>query len=340
MTDFQKPDQSGKAEGLPRTYTQHPLSAAFPPMTAEEFQELKDSIDNIGIQNAITVSDGMVLDGWNRYHACTELGMECPAAELAPGIDARDFVMAQNQARRHVTKAQMAMAVTAVYAWKPLGANQHENRVDTECPPSEMAASATLPSKTTAELSEISGIHANTIKQAKTVTAQATPAVVDAVKRGELGLPKAAAIAKLPPDQQAEAISKPLPRTVSVVPPPKSSQPDELANLEEGDNTLPEGMTEEDFGPTPEEIAEALAHEAAEKAKRELLEKMIESDDQMATLFEEAKMLKAQVARLERYRDELMNKAHAIEQIAKKRDRENLRLRKELDALRGKGGAQ
>lgn len=336
MTQFQKPEQQGQAAALPKTYTQHPLSAAFPAMTAEEFQELKDSIEAIGVQNPITVADDMVIDGWHRYSACTQLGMDSPVVELAPGIDPRDFVMAQNQARRHVTKAQLAMAVTAVYAWKPVG-NPSFSQLDTECP---IAENATLPSKTTAELSEISGVHVNTIKQAKTVTAQATPAVVDAVKRGELGLPKAAAIAKLPPDQQAEAISKPLPRTVSVVPPPKSSQSDEWATVEEGDYTPPEGMTEDDFGPSQEEIAEALAHEAAEKAKRELLEKMIESDDQMATLFEEAKMLKAQVARLERYRDELMNKAHAIEQIAKKRDRENLRLRKELDALRGKGGAQ
>lgn len=326
MTQFHKPEQSGQAAALPKTYGQHPLSAAFPAMTPEEFQELKDSIEAIGVQNPITVADGMVIDGWHRYSACTQLGMACPVVELAPGIDPRDFVIAQNQARRHVTKAQLAMAVTAVYQWKPHGDQRSTLNVDRV--------------KSTAEMASVAGVHANTITQAKTVTAQATPAVVDAVKRGELGWPKAAAIAKLPPDQQAEAIHKPLPRTVSVAPPPKSSTPDPWANLPEGDNTLPEGMTEEDFGPSPEEIAEALAHEAAEKAKRELLEKMIESDDQMATLFEEAKMLKAQVARLERYRDELMNKAHAIEQIAKKRDRENLRLRKELDALRGKGGAQ
>ena len=82
MTDFQKPEQSGQAAALPKTYAQHPLSAAFPAMTPEEFQELKDSIENIGVQNPITLLDGMVIDGWHRYSACLELVMECPVVEL------------------------------------------------------------------------------------------------------------------------------------------------------------------------------------------------------------------------------------------------------------------
>ena len=35
--------------------------------------------------------------------------------------DPRDFVMAQNKTRRHVSKAQLALATTAVYAWRPVG---------------------------------------------------------------------------------------------------------------------------------------------------------------------------------------------------------------------------
>ena len=320
MTSFQKPEQSGQAAALPKTYAQHPLSAAFPAMTPEEFQELKYSIENIGVQNPITLLDGMVIDGWHRYSACVAVAMDCPVVELDPGIDPRDFVMAQNQARRHVTKAQLAMATTAVYAWKP----PHREKAHIECD---------LPAKTNAELASIAGVHANTITQAKTVTAQAAPAVVDAVKRGELGLPKAVAIAKLPPEQQAQAINKPLPRPVSVVPPPKTSQPDDFS-LPQGEGP-PEGMNEDEFGPSPEEIA---ADEAADRAERELVQKMLAADDKVAMLFEEVKMLKAMVHRLERHRDELMNKAHALEQFLKKRTRECDRLHKELDALK-KGGA-
>ena len=326
MTDFQKPEQSGQAAALPGTYVQHPLSAAFPAMTPEEFQELKDSIENIGVQNPITLLDGMVIDGWHRYSACVALAMDFPVVELAPDTDPRDFVMAQNQARRHVTKAQLAMATTAVYAWKPHGGDRRSESMHIECA-----------LKSTAQMAEIAGVHRNTIVQAQTVTAQAAPAVVDAVKRGELGLPKAVAIAKLPPEQQAQAISKPLPRPVVVVPPPPSSAPhDPWDDLPPGDSTAPEGMNPDDYGPSDEEIAAA---EAADRAERELVQKMLEADDKQAMLFDEVKRLKAQVALLESHRDMYMNKAHGIEQILKKRDRENLRLRKELDELK-KGGAR
>ena len=43
------------------SYTQHPLSAAFPPMAPEDFQSLKDSVENIGVQNPITLFEDMVI---------------------------------------------------------------------------------------------------------------------------------------------------------------------------------------------------------------------------------------------------------------------------------------
>lgn len=190
-------------------YQQHPLSAAFPAMAADDFQALKDSIEHIGVQNPITLFEGMVVDGWHRYKAANELSMDCPAIELGD-VDPREFVLAQNKARRHVTQAQLAMATTAVYAWFPVGSNQHEGRVDIECPPS----------KSNAELSAISGVHINTIKQAKAVQTNAAPEVVAAVKSGSIGLPKAAAIAKLPQAEQAAAIAKPTPK-----PTPKPAAP-------------------------------------------------------------------------------------------------------------------
>lgn len=325
MTDFHKPGQPGQAAALPETYVQHPLSAAFPRMTPEEFQELKDSIEVLGVQNPITLHDGMVIDGWHRYTAAREVGLPCPVVNLAQDIDPRDFVMAQNKARRHVTKAQLAIATTAVYAWRPVGANQHENRVATECPPT----------KSNAELAEISGVHLNTIKQAKTVTTQAAPAVVEAVKRGELGLPKAAAIAKLPREQQAQAISKPLPRPVVVVPPPPSSAaPDPWADLPKGNSTVPEDVNPDDYGPTPQEIAEA---EAQDKAERELVAKMIAADDVVAELAAEVKRLIALNEGLNRRIDSLMREKSDAITWMKKYEAQNRRLFRELEALK-KGG--
>ena len=199
------------------TYTQHPLSAAFPAMQADEFQALKDSIESIGVQNPITLLDGMVIDGWHRYSAAAELGMQCPTVEL-DDTDPKDFVMAQNKARRHITAAQLAMATTAVYQWRPHG-DQKAVSMGTECPSL----------KTTSQMAEIAGVGDRTIKQAKAVQAHAAPEVIEAVKRGEVGLPKAAAIAKLPMAEQAAALHKPAPKTVVE---PVAEEPPEEAELD------------------------------------------------------------------------------------------------------------
>ena len=179
-------------------HQQHPLSAAFPSMSDDEFQNLKDSIEVNGVLNPITIYEGMVIDGWHRYRAANELGMDCPEVEFDESIDPKDFVLAQNKNRRHITAAQLAMATTAVYEWHPA----HR--------PNKSAPSAEL-SKTSAELAEISGTSTRTIEQAKKVMKDAVSEVQDAVKSGKIGLPKAHAIAKLPKDQQADAIDKPVP---------------------------------------------------------------------------------------------------------------------------------
>lgn len=272
-------------------YQQHPLSAAFPAIPESEFLALKDSIENIGVQNPITLFDGMVIDGWHRYRAANDLGMDCPVAELGD-VDPRDFVLAQNKARRHITQAQLAMATTSVYAWKPVG-NPEFTQSHTEC----------VIAKSNDELAQIAGVHKNTITQAKAVQTKAAPEVVEAVKRGEIGLPKAAAIAKLPKEEQAAAIHKPAPKPAPAVVEP------------------------EDDGPSAEELA---AHAAAEAADRELVAKLLDSDEPLAALAEENKQLKAEIAQLKLARDGFMNRCNEAIALVKARDRQIAKLEKML----------
>lgn len=252
---------------------QHPLSAAFPAMAADDFQSLKDSIMEIGVQNPITVFEGMVIDGWHRYTAANELGLDCPVVELGD-VDPRDFVLAQNKARRHVTQAQLAMATTAVYAWAPAG----KPKLHTECAV-----------KTTAEMASIAGVHRNTIVQAQAVQAKAAPEVVEAVKSGAIGLPKAAAIAKLPKEEQAAAIAKPVAKKPKQLPEPEVPAYD---------------------GPSDEEIRAAQMQQQADEA---IFNKLLLDDDKLSTAYAEIKRLNAVNAALEARLQGLMNeKAEAI----------------------------
>jgi len=236
---------------------QHPLSAAFPRMSADEFQELEDSITNNGVLNPITLFDGMVLDGWHRYQAATETSMDCPAVEIefSDLAGAQDFVLAQNKARRHISASQLALATTAVYQWRPNGLNQFtEKRVDTQCPPS----------KTTAELAEISGVHPNTIKQAKAVQTHGAPEVLEAVRSGSMGLPKAAAIARLPKSEQAGALTRPLAKRTIIsadeAPPNEDYAPEEfdaVAVLSEENDRLNDRLAAMAMDATEEERSAA-----------------------------------------------------------------------------------
>jgi len=157
---------------------QHPLSAAFPAMPEDQFEALKDSISNIGVQDPITIFDGMVLDGWHRWTAAEEVGAVCPTVELGD-VDPQAFVIAKNKARRHITMSQLASAVVAVYQWKPA------HRPDKGAPGAPLM-------KTNDELAEIAGTSKRTIQQAKAVESKAAPEVKAAVKAGTMSVKKAA----------------------------------------------------------------------------------------------------------------------------------------------------
>jgi len=176
-------------------YTQHQLSAAYPAMQASEYQALLDSINEIGVQNAITLFEGQVIDGWHRYKAATELGMACPTVEMGD-VDPRDFAKSQG-ARRNITASQNALAITAIYAWAPVGKPVKPN----------MEVTSTL-AKTNAELAAIAGVSTKTIQQAKAVQASGVQAVQDAVKTGIVSVETAAAVAKLPAKEQKKVAAK------------------------------------------------------------------------------------------------------------------------------------
>ena len=150
-------------------YQQHPLSAAFPAMSTEDFQGLKDSIENIGVQNPITIFEGMVVDGWNRYKAANELGMDCPSKELDAWIDPVAFVRAQNKDRRHLPLSAWALIEVSLREWKPA----HR--------PGKGALSAPLQASNQ-EMADAAGVKKRLIQQAKAVQSKAAPEVIAAVK--------------------------------------------------------------------------------------------------------------------------------------------------------------
>jgi site-specific DNA-methyltransferase (adenine-specific) len=85
----------------------HPAADAFPMMDAVRLGELKADIAVNGQREPITLCDGMILDGRNRYRACVELGIDPETREYIG--DPWAFAWSLNGARRDLEATVRAL---------------------------------------------------------------------------------------------------------------------------------------------------------------------------------------------------------------------------------------
>jgi N6-adenosine-specific RNA methylase IME4 len=86
------------------TLQHHPAADSFPMMGDKRFQELREDIATHGQREEITLCDGMILDGRNRYKACLELNIK-PKTKDYEG-DPYAYVWSLNGERRDLPAGQ------------------------------------------------------------------------------------------------------------------------------------------------------------------------------------------------------------------------------------------
>ncbi len=91
----------------------HPACLTLPQMDEADYQKLKEDIAAHGLRHPITLHQGMILDGRNRFEACIDLGIVPTFTEWEGGADIVEFVLGENLYRRHLTASQKAMVATA-----------------------------------------------------------------------------------------------------------------------------------------------------------------------------------------------------------------------------------
>jgi hypothetical protein len=168
---------------------QHPLSAAFPPMTDVDFDALAQDIKENGLREPVTVLDNMVLDGWHRYRACKRVGAVFRCVPF-DGPDPVAFVRSKNWHRRHLTASQKAAAEVAIRDWKPRGS-------------AKSAPGADL--RSAEEMAREAGVSTRTIEHAK---AAHEAGLGGAVIEGKVSAKRAAEIAKLPKAKREKALTE------------------------------------------------------------------------------------------------------------------------------------
>jgi hypothetical protein len=161
--------------------TRHPLSAAFPDLSDEEFKSLKDSIKRNGQRDKILLFEDQILDGWHRYRACLELGKE-PIFGVFTG-DAVQCVIDKNIHRRQLTASQRAMTLAMCNAWRGIGSNQR----DQLSPQGDNGVVAMSIRK----MAVAANVNPKTIEKAKLVSLRANPELREQVIAGATTLAEA-----------------------------------------------------------------------------------------------------------------------------------------------------
>ena len=231
-------------------------------MSADDFRALKDDIDNNGQREPVIVLDGMVLDGWHRYRACTELGLKVTQFTFPENDDPVAFVLSHNLHRRHLTASQRAAAVVACSTWAPKGRPGKAETISAFSRDKDMAKAA--------------GTSDRTIRDAKTAH---KAGLADAVKQGAMTAHEAAQVARGTP-----ASPRPQKREL---PQPAHPEPDD--QLSEAQHTIT------DLAQENEQLRDKLAVESlmdGEEAKTQTAETIRELRALVKTLEAENAALK------------------------------------------------
>lgn len=174
----------------------HPLALMFPEMAQDERRELMEHISAHGQMHPIVTHDGMILDGRNRYWCCLVLGL-APVLKEWNGEAGSPlaYVVGCNLHRRHLTPGQRAAIAVDLkerlqeeYRGRQLaglkrGKKNPESRVvisdDTGERPDARSDAAAMMQVSNSYVSEAERVR------------EASPAVFEAVKQGDVKIPDA-----------------------------------------------------------------------------------------------------------------------------------------------------
>lgn len=158
----------------------------------------------------------VVLDGHNRLRICTEHSISYETVE-AEDVDDRDGAKAwiiRNQiGRRNLTESQRAMLATAlegIFA-KQAGQRQAEGRkAGGHARQGDSSFKANLPESRQArdDAAAEMNVSPRLVQAAKKVTQSGSPALQEAVRKGDVSVSAAADLARLPQDQQDKAVAE------------------------------------------------------------------------------------------------------------------------------------
>lgn len=286
-----------------KTYELHPLCTLFPRVEGEALDALIADIKANGLREPITLHDGMILDGGNRYAACAAAGIE-PKFVQFDGASIGAFVLSANLHRRHLSPGQQAAIVASVQDWAKAEGRGGDRKSD---------QTATLPLDTVADRAAQSGASERTQRMADKVV-RADPKLAKQVIAGETTLPKA--VEKIT-GKSRKKVRKVEPDTAAA-----SEYDPRDDQIKEAQHTIVELSEEND------RLKDRIAVEAWDASEEEKLD----AQQIIDKLREENRNLQVELNAVKRSRDQFQNENAQMKRQLKAQRNEIARLNKRTEA--------
>lgn len=176
----------------------HDIASIFPMMGEEEYQALVQDIRSNGLLEPIWLYEGKIIDGRNRYRACTELNISPDYRPWQGSGSPLAFVISLNLNRRHLTSSQKAVVALEVEKRLAQEARRQQGRRSDLL---QKAAKSVRPLHAAQEAGRLVGTNRHYVISAKQISKRA-PELLETVRRGELTIPEAKQLSRLSADQR------------------------------------------------------------------------------------------------------------------------------------------
>ena len=167
------------------------FQSLIPPLTAEEYAGLEESILSEGCRDALIVWGDTLIDGHNRYEICTKHGIPFDTVEM--DFPTRDEVIVwiiKNQfGRRNLPayeRARLALRLKPVIAER---AKEKMHEGINQYSPCQKSDKPTIDTKK--ELAAVAGLSHDTIAKVEKIEAKAPPEVKEQLRTGAMSINQA-----------------------------------------------------------------------------------------------------------------------------------------------------
>lgn len=189
------------SERIRTRYPIHPAAELLPQLTTEERRQIKEDIRRHGQRERIVLYEDQIIDGRNRYEICNELGIPPLFTSWdGKGSSPAEYVLSLNLRRRHLTTSQRAMAASK------LEALIRQEKAQGEAGWAEMP-NEQVSERARARAADKLAVSDRIVGTANVVRDHGIPDLVRAVEVQGLTVSAAAAIARLPEEQQRRALA-------------------------------------------------------------------------------------------------------------------------------------